>query len=179
MNNKLKRNGKYHISVIIVLLTMFIVVTYALFRSEIFINDNEYVMGEVKIDLNHGEKIFDFVNIAPNDVLEREFTITNLSPIDIYYQLYLTDIDGELSEQLIFEIYDENKLMDTFNASEFSESNPYISKNILSSNEEKTLKIKVYFLKQADNSYQGEYIHFDITAKGVQAKNNEQREFGE
>lgn len=173
----IKKKARNNLLVIILLTMMLSVTTWALFRSGIYIRDNRFVMGEVRIDLNHGQTIFDEINIEPGKTAVRDFTLTNLSPIDIYYRLYIDNVSGSLKEALIFEVLEDENVICQFKIQDFNKENPCVGNDTLASGEEKTLTMRVYMDEASENEYQNGSICFDVIAEGVQKKNNEGKEF--
>lgn len=167
------------IAIIIVLCVMLVVTTYALTMPRVAVVDNLFETGAVKIDLNHGEVVFDGsdINLEPGYRLKKDFTVTNLGTTPIYYRLYLENVEGKLTHALIFQIYEGDILLYEGQANYFTKQNYCEGTTPLLIGETRTLTALVTMRTDAGNDYQGGGISFDMTAQAVQSKNNPNRVF--
>ncbi len=181
MNNSgvTKKRAYGHIAVIIILVLMLAATTYALILSLVSADGNIFETGQVEIELNGGQTVFDGsdVNIAPGLSTEKSFTLENKGTADIYYRIYMENISGALQEVLTFEIYDQDKLLFSGKPKDLTKDSPCTSDTPLAPGEIKTLKAVVKMSEDADNTYQNGDITFDITVDAVQAKNNSNKVF--
>ncbi len=174
-----KQKAYGSIIVTLVLLVMLAITTYALFTSMVSVEENQFEMGEVKIELNDGKTIFDSVdlNIEPGYSVKEDFTVENQGTADVYYRLYLENVTGALYDALTFEIYDGETLLYSGDAQALTKENPCISQTALTAGETKTLTAVVKMKEGAGNAYQTGKINFDVTVDAVQAKNNPDKVF--
>lgn len=175
-NTKRKVYGS--IFIVLVLSVMLALTTVALFASVLTSEDNFFETAQVKIDVNDGQVLFDGnMHIEPGMTLKEDLVIKNLSTVDVYYRLYLENVDGALKDALIFKIYDGEELLYSASAADFSEQNPFVGQEILQPDQTKTLSLCVRMKETAGNMYQQQSIQFDLSANAVQAKNNPDKEF--
>ncbi len=173
-SNPTKKKVYGSIVTILVLFSMLAITTYALVVSMVSVDENEFEMGTVKIELNDGKTIFDGtdMNIEPGHSVKKDFTIENLGTADVHYRLYLENVAGELYNPLTFEIYDGEELLFSGKAKDFNKENPCLSKHPLAAEETHTLTAVVKMDEYAGNDYQNAGVRFDMTAEAVQARNN-------
>lgn len=161
------------------LIIMLAITTFALLLSFVGVDNNVFEMGTVKIELNNGELIFDGsdCNLEPNKTIVKDFTVSNTGTANVYYRLYLENVEGKLQNSLNFQIYEGEELLFDGIASELNQKNPCISHEILSCGETRRLKAVVCMDKLSDNRYQKGSLTFDMTVDAVQAKNNPDKAF--
>ncbi len=182
MNNYLSQTKKkaiFSMIAIFVLFCMLALTTYALITSFVSVEDNLFLTGRVKIELNGGKTVFDGsdMNIEPGRSLARDFTVENKGSADVYVRLYLENVEGALQEALTFSIYDGRTLLFTGKAKDFNENAACISGTPLSVGETRTLTAVVKMDASAGSEYQTAGITFDMTAEAVQSKNNPDKAF--
>lgn len=172
--NKLKRQIYGSLAVIILLVAMLSVTTYALVSSFVKVEDNHFQMGTVDISLNEGKRIFDGdgIILEPGSSVKEDFTIKNESSVDVYYRIYLENVSGELTDSLIFQIYEGENLIYSGLAGDFNIDDPCIGVSPLKVDEVKNLSVVVKMAEDSGNEFQDSYIYFDITADAVQVRNN-------
>ena len=157
---------------IAVIICSFVIMVFAIGFNEVFM-ETTLQTGEVKIDLNNGEVIFEknALNIEPNQTIIRDFTVKNIGTADCYYKVYLEDIKGELANQIIFEIYDEDKKMiKKVKPSNFTVNNAIDLKELLTPQEEVAFIVNAYLPKQSGNEYQKSEVTFSVVAEAIQSK---------
>lgn len=164
---------------IVVLCSMLALTTYALLLPSVTVEDNLFQMGVVDLELGNEEALFNTENasIEPGKTLVEEITLVNRSQVDLYYRLYLDQVQGGLEDQLIFRIYHGEQLLYQGTAGQLTLDNPCKDTTPLAAGETRTLTIQVYLPKQAGNDYQNQGLKFDIKVDGVQARNNPQQQF--
>lgn len=177
--NQTKKKVYGSVAAILVLFSMLALTTYALIHSMVSVDANQFEMGTVKIELNHGETIFDGsdMNIEPGYSVKKDFTIENLGTVDVYYRLYLENVTGELYSALTFEIYDGDELLFSGKAQDLNKENPCVGNLPLAADETRTLTAVVKMDEYAGNDYQNGGITFDMTAEAVQVRNNPDKSF--
>jgi hypothetical protein len=167
------------VAAIFLLSAMLLITTYALAMPSVSVIDNLFDTGAVKIDLNHGEVVFDGsdINLEPGYRLKKEFTVTNEGTTPIYYRLYLENVEGELADALVFQIYDGDTLLYEGEAKYFNKENYCEGTTPLLVGETVTLTALVTMRSEVGNAFQGSGISFDMAAQAVQSKNNPNRIF--
>lgn len=179
---KTKRLAIFRAILLIILILMLAATTYALVNlaQAEKVEENLFQMAKVEIDVNDDELVFDKDTwIEPGTPLEREMTVTNSSSEDVavYYRLYLSDLEGGLEDVIEFTIYHGDKLLYQGKASELTLENPCVDDEALPSGETRTLTFYALLPEEADGSYQGGYLEFDIQVDAVQERNNPDIEF--
>lgn len=177
--NKTKKKAVGSIVTITVLFCMLAITTYALIFSLVSVDNNQFDMGRVKIELNGGQRIFDGsdLNIEPGYTIKRDFTVENKSTVDVYYRLYMENVTGSLQEVLTFEVYDGDELLFRGKADKFTKESICQGSEPLSVGETRTLTMLVKMDENAGNEYQNGGITFDMTADAVQVRNNPDKQF--
>lgn len=172
--NNLKKQLYGSLAVIVLLVIMLTVTTYALVSSFVKVEENHFQMGTVDISLNEGKKIFDGEDflLEPGSSVKEDFTIKNESSVEVYYRLYLENVSGDLSDALIFQIYEGDALIYSCSAKDFNIENPCIGADSLNVGETKDLSLVVKMTEESGNQFQNGYMAFDITADAVQVRNN-------
>lgn len=170
------KNKKYVRSFIllIVLLSMFLMTTYALLVASLTIYNNTFVTGEVKINFNDSKKVFDETDfrLSPGSSISKRMTIQNIGTGAVYYRLYMENVSGDLNDRLIFRIYGDNRLLKQTKASEFTRDNALIFDAPLEVNQTVTYVMEAYLPEDTENVYQNGVLHFDLIANAIQTKNN-------
>ncbi len=178
-NSSVQKKVWKSIVAIILLFLMFAVTTYALVSSYLSVNDNLFETAKVDIDLNNGVPIFtqnDFA-LEPGRSNMKRFTITNNSTVDVYYRIYLNNIDGQLQDALTFEIRDGDEVVYTAKMDDFNQDTPFISNEVLSVGETKILSAVVIMDPKSGNRFQSESCTFDVVASATQVRNNPTKVF--
>ena len=186
-----KRKAYQSLIIIFILVVMLAATTYALALSFVSVDDNQFETGDVEIEINNGEAIFDDENlkIEPGYRLVKTFTVKNAGTADAYYRFYLENVEGSLQNSLIFSFYEGDvkdslagtnstvKPVLTGAAAELTKSDVAQGIGELKKGEEKTFTVLVKMKESAGNTYQGGYISFNLTAEAVQSRNNPNRVF--
>jgi len=164
---------------IITLFSLLAVITYALFYFTLTIEDNFFETGFVKINFNNGERVFDEndLALAPGDSIKKPMTIKNIGTGSIYYRIFLENVDGNLKDAIVFNIYDEGVLVKTVVTADFTFDNAFVSDVSLDVDEQKDYMVEAVMSSDAGNNYRDNYITFDFIARAVQSKNNPDKEF--
>lgn len=181
--NDLQRTRKKaarSIAGIIALAVMLTLTSLALVLSFVAVKDNIFQNATVQIELNGGRPVFDGsdMNVEPGAALKRDFTIQNTGTADVYYRLYLENVEGVLPGALHFEVYDGEERLFSGAADEWTRESPCVGELPLPAGETRTLTMLVKMEDAAGNEYQNASIAFDITADAVQVRNNPDRVFG-
>lgn len=166
--------------VVVIILTLCLCVTsIALIYSIVEVRDNEFITGEVRINLNDSVPIIaehEFL-FEPGMTVVKDFFIENQSTCDVYYKLFFDDIEGGLSSVLDITITDGSKILYSGKMTDMTETAVSAADDVLGISERRDLTIYFHFPKEAGNDTQGLYLSFTINAKAVQTQNNENKEF--
>lgn len=176
--NTVKKLTAGIITVIILAVCLFIT-TFALVRETIFVENNLFHTGSVKINLNDGNPIIEEHEFLfePGMTVKKDFFIENQSTWDVYYKLYFDNIDGGLADVLEITVKDRDKVLYHGTASELKRTDVGAADDILRINETRSLSVYFYFPKEIGNSAQDMTLTFDICADAVQTKNNPEKLF--
>lgn len=168
------KDNMFRIVILIALFISLSIAVFALGYSEVTM-ETVFQTGEIKIDLNGGKCIFDdkTMQLEPNRVIIEEFTVKNIGTANCRYKVYLTNIDGAMSDTLTFDIYDETKaLIKSIKLKDFTIENAIDLKTILKPGEMNTFTINAYIPASAGNEYQDNSVSFDMIAEAIQSDNN-------
>lgn len=180
--NDLQRTRKKaarSIAGIIALAVMLTLTSLALVLSFVAVEDNIFQNATVQIELNGGRPVFDGsdMNVEPGAALKRDFTIQNTGTADVYYRLYLENVEGALQKALRFEVYDGERQLFSGTADEWNSQTPCVGDAPLLVGETRTLTMLIKMEETAGNAFQNASIAFDITADAVQVRNNPDKVF--
>ncbi len=177
--NKLVKRLTASAAVIILLCICLAVTTFALVYSIVTVEDNLFVTGTVKIDLNNGRPVIeeDEFLFEPGMTVVKDFYLKNESTCDVYYKLYFQNIGGGLADVLQVKICDADKVLFEGTPAALTKANVAAADDILRLNEMRRLQISFHFPEEAGNETQSQYLNFDFAADAVQVKNNPDREF--
>lgn len=162
------------IAVIILLLICLTITTSALAYSVVSVKNNLFHTGVVKINLNDGQPVIqerEFL-FEPGMTVEKKFFIQNQSTIDVYYRLYLQNVEGGLADYLVITFLDGDRVLYQQTASSMTRDNALAAEDILRINERRDLTIRLYFPPMSGNDAQNKTMSFVLCADAVQTKNN-------
>jgi len=156
-----------------------VTITWALLFSMVSVENNFFGTGYVKIDLNHGVRVFDGSDLAlaPGDSVTKPMLLINNSSDPVHYRIYLENVSGALQQALLFNIYDEDTLLKSVVPADFDSGNAIESSEPLAIDGVKVFYIEAVMNECAGNTYEGEALTFDVVAKAVQSKNNPYKEY--
>ena len=215
MNHSLNMK-KLLISIIIIIIFMvcFVSTTFALIYNKVTVEDNYYQTGVVKVSISELQKIDKEdindslpINSDSNDIelkdflfepgmtVVKAFTVKNESSCDVYYRLYLDELEGDLADviEITITIDDDdndssndtilfsnviasNLSKDSINDDDFIKDNPN-SVDELEEGESKSYKIYFHYPSDSNNSGQDKSLSFKLSVEATQTKNNTDREF--
>lgn len=164
---------------LIILVFLFAISTAAILSNKLVLSDNAFSTGGVNIILNDGKQLFDendFV-LQPDASIKKEMTIKNAGTGPVYYKIYMENVEGTLSAALMFRIYKDGVLLKETSAQDFINANALISETPLEEGKTNIYEIEAYMSAFAANTFQKEYIGFDLVATAVQSKNNPDKSF--
>ncbi len=162
-----------------VCLVGFGVMTHALVRELLAVEENAFQTGKVSINLNDGKAIIeeDEFLFEPGMVVEKDFFVENDSTIEVYYRIYLEKIAGELSDILEVTLKEGDVVLYKGKAADMSEDVVDSSEQTLEPGETRWLSISFCYPKSEGNKGQSKEMSFSICAEAVQTVNNPNREF--
>ncbi len=181
MSDKNRGTGKRLTAsvVIIFLLALCLAITsYALVYSMMEVEDNIFLTGQVKINLNDGLPVIrdnEFL-FEPGMTVKKEFFVQNESTCDVYYRLYFQNVNGGLADVLQIKICDGDRVLYSGTPNGLN-GQVKAADDLLKINEKRELQIYFHFPQGAGNGAQQQYLSFDFTAEAVQTKNNPNKEF--
>lgn len=179
MNNSTSKKLSLSIVIIVLLSVCLFVTTSALVLSIVEVENNIFMTGSVKIDLNGGKPVInenEFL-FEPGMTVKKDFYVKNLSSCDVYYKLYFKNINGGLTDHIVITIKDQEKTLYEGNISDLTEDEVSACDDVLSLGQTKSLEIYFYFPPESSNEAQNLYLSFDFACDAVQAKNNPNKEF--
>ncbi len=164
---------------IVLLCVCLAVTTYALVMSIVTVEDNLFVTGTVKINLNDGKAVIseDEFLFEPGVTVKKDFFLKNESSCDVYYKLYFSNVSGDLANILDVTICDGETVLFKGTPQSLNRKAVSAADDVLHLNEQKDLQIYFHFPEEAGNEAQHCYLTFDFAADAVQTKNNTFKEF--
>lgn len=167
-----------NIIMVITLIFCWSITTYALAWHQVAVEQNSFTTGVLKLNLNDGEPVFDEeLYFEPGLMIQRNFTIANEGNIDAIYRLWISNIEGELDDELTVEIRDGKKLIFDGIFEDFIEEKVYGNNTTLLANEIKELTILIYLPEECDNTMQGKAVSFRLNYDAVQKDGNPNKDF--
>jgi hypothetical protein len=201
-----KAHTKLRRSIIAVLLLIlaWVLVTYAVATSEVDSDVNHAHTGKVDITLvdkagNANEKatLFDGsdTHFEPGATEVRQLWVRNDGTAAAWFKLYFTDVVGNLATVCDVTVTDlgpvdkagegvtgdttaEAKVLFSGKASELTLDSQSVTAGLLDGSQTRLIEIKLHYPESAGNAGQGQSLSFAIGATAVQAKNNENADFG-
>lgn len=167
------------IAVLIVLSLCLCITTVALVMSTLRVENNLFHTGLVDINLNDARPVIEENEFLfePGATVKKDFFIENNSTCDVYYKLYLSNVDGGLADVLQIIICDGDRTLYQGTASQLTRKKVLAADDELKIGEKKILTIYFRFPESAGNEAQNQILTFDLCAEAVQTKNNPNRLF--
>ncbi len=178
--NKITLRLSASVAIVVLLCICLAVTTLALVYSMVSVDNNLFVTGTVKINLNDNKPIIsenEFI-FEPGMTVKKDFFVKNESSCDVYYKLYFKNINGELADVLEVKIYSGDTVIYDGTPTELTRNNVLSTDDILRLNETKKLSVYFHFPENAGNETENLFLSFDFAADAVQVKNNSNKEFG-
>ena len=182
MGNKRNKTAKKLTRAIILAVFLAIclcITTYALVMAHVSVKENRFQTGVVDINLNDGKPVIEEHEFLfePGMTVKKDFFIQNESTCEVYYKLYFDKVTGGLANVLEITIQEGDKILYRGKAASLSNANVAAADDVLGVGERRNLTILFHYPEGADNSGQGHELTFDLCAKAVQTRNNEDKEF--
>lgn len=147
--------------VIIIVLCLFVIIASSIYAYNNFYNPTPEFTLTVESDSFES-------NTSKNNILEpgskivSNLKVENTRNKDVSYFIYLDKLDGDLKDKLIFNIYNEDKLVFSCLAIKFNEENAFIPPVLKAGGIHSFfIEIEIYDHKNI-NQYQGMSLYFDI-----------------
>lgn len=178
-NSNISKKLNASIAAVILLAIGLCITTFALIWATVSVNNNLFHTGTIKINLNDGKPIIqeqEFL-FEPGMTIRKEFFIENQSTWDVYYKLYLEEVEGSLADVLDIKICHGDIVLYEGKASELSRKDVKAAEDVLRLNERRVLTAYLHFPENEGNSTQSQYLTFTMKADAVQTKNNREKQF--
>ncbi len=181
MQNKTKTAKRLTASfgIIILLSICLCITTFALVLSMVSVEDNLFMTGTVKINLNDGKPVIEEHEFLfePGMTVKKDFYLKNESSCDVYYKLYFQNVNGGLADVLEVKICDDDKVLFEGTPKSLNKEKIGAADDTLRLGEIKALQIYFHFPEDAGNEAQNLFLNFDMAADATQTKNNPNKEF--
>ena len=182
MGNKQNKTAKKLTRAIILAVFLAIclcITTYALVMAHVSVKENRFQTGVVDINLNDGKPVIEEHEFLfePGMTVKKGFFIQNESTCEVYYKLYFDKVTGGLANVLEITIQKGDKILYRGTAASLNLTKVAAADDVLGVGERRELTILFHYPEGADNSGQGHELTFDLCAKAVQTRNNEDKEF--
>lgn len=182
MGNKQNKTAKKLTGAILlaVFLTICLcITTYALVMAHVSVKENRFHTGSVNINLNDGKPVIEEHEFLfePGMTVKKGFFIKNESTCKVYYKLYFDKVTGGLANVLEITIQKGDKILYRGTAASLNLTKVAAADDVLGVGERRELTILFHYPEGADNSGQGHELTFDLSAKAVQTRNNDKKEF--
>lgn len=173
-----ERNPRKKLNILLVTIILLVsglsITSFALTSSVVTLRNNRFTMSTgVELEINHGNPVFEGngVPYEPGGRYQSEFPITNPGPLDVWYRIYITDVEGGHGEDITVTIKEQDGTVLCQGKMNELDANKAATSS-LAAEEEKILSIEFCFSPDAENDAQGQTISFSITADATQKKNN-------
>ena len=182
MGNKQNKTAKKLTGAILLAVFLAIclcITTYALVMAHVSVKENRFQTGSVDINLNDGKPVIEEHEFLfePGMTVKKDFFIQNESTCEVYYKLYFDKVTGGLANVLEITIQKGDKILYRGTAASLNLTKVAAADDVLGVGERRELTILFHYPEGADNSGQGHELTFDLCAKAVQTRNNEDKEF--
>lgn len=172
----MSRNKKI-ITRVLFTISALILLVIAVLAYMVHYTNLETIIGTGTIDLNLNDDILIFeesdLNLQPGDSVMKDMFVENAGTESFYYRIYLEDVEGELAECTVFNIYDESgELLGTFETEDFNANHYFTTGEILDVGEKVSFKMEIIFVEGSGDYYQDAQLSFNVVASAIQSKNN-------
>ena len=182
MGNKQNKTAKKLTGAILLAVFLAIclcITTYALVMAHVSVKENRFQTGSVDINLNDGKPVIEEHEFLfePGMTVKKGFFIQNESTCEVYYKLYFDKVTGGLANVLEITIQKGDKILYRGTAASLNLTKVAAADDVLGVGERRELTILFHYPEGADNSGQNQTLTFELSAKAVQTRNNEDKEF--
>lgn len=184
--NKRKQNTeKLPKKIVVGIVTIFVLIFSLLIASYVFakevvgVNNNYFHTGRIKVNLNDGKPVIteDEFLFEPGMTVEKDFFVENVGTWDVFYKLYLKDVEGSLKDVLQITIKDNDGVLYYGTANELNKENVSTVNKELKVNERHNFKIIFHYPETSGNETKNSDVTFSLAIDVVQTKNNTDKEF--
>jgi hypothetical protein len=180
-SNETKRRLIVGLAVLVLLSLCLTATTFAIVWATVSVENNLFHTGIVKINLNDGKPIINEEKFLfePGATLKRDFFIENLSTWEVYYKVYMLNLEGDLGDKIYVKITpkDSNDILYEGLASELTRARVHAADDTLEIGERAYFTAYFTMPKNVGNEGQGLELAFDVGADAVQTKNNPNKLF--
>lgn len=182
MENKKQSAGKrltVELIITAVLVVCLAVTSAALSYASVAVDSNLFWTGTVDLNLNDGKPVIEENEFLfePGMTVKKNFFVENRSTWDVYYRLYLADVEGGLADYIEITILDGDRVLYTGLAGELTKETVQAADDLLKLKETRDLSIWFYFPPEAGNRPMDLSLSFTLCADAVQTKNNPNKLF--
>lgn len=170
------------VATVLALLLALGLATYAISQLKVTVDENYFKTGSIDINLNGGEPVIEKheFTFEPGMTVTKDFFVENpteTSSGDVYYKLYLKDVEGDLADVLILTVCDGDDVLYSGTAADFTDKNVQAAEKALKPGEKRDLTITFYYPWESGNETQSDDLSFTLWATAVQTKNNDGKAF--
>ena len=180
-NKRTKRRLIVGIVTLILLSLCLTATTFALVWATVSVENNLFQTGIVKINLNDGNPIINEEQFLfePGATLKRDFFIENQSTWEVYYKIYMLDLEGDLADKIDVTITpkDSDDILYEGFASELTRARVHAADDTLEIGEKTYFTAYFHMPTNIGNEGQNLQLGFAMGADAVQTKNNPNRLF--
>lgn len=180
-SSKTKRRMTTGLIAVILLSLCLTATTFAIVWATVSVENNLFQTGIVKINLNDGKPIINEEEFLfePGATLKRDFFIENQSTWEVYYKIYMLNLEGDLADKIKVTITpkDSDTVLFEGMASELTRSRVHAPDDTLAVGERSYFTAYFHMPREVGNDGQGLTLGFDVGADAVQTKNNPNRLF--
>ena len=179
---KRTKTGKRLVRSIVLTLILtvgFTVVAYATVRNLLTVETNSFQTGKVSINLNDGVPVVEEEEFLfePGMTVVKDFFLENDSTIDVYYRIYLENVQGGLADILDVTLMEGDNVLYQGKAADMTETNVDSPEDSLEIDEVRWFTISFHYPYDGGNVGQDTKMLFDVCAEAVQTRNNSNRDF--
>ncbi len=164
---------------IIVLIACWCIATFALVYFTVSVDDSLFQTGTIQINLNDGKPVIEENEylFEPGVTVVKDFFLENEGTCDVYYKLYLENMDGGLADVLEVTIQNGDAVLYQGIAADLTKENNSAADDVLKIGERRDFTITFHFPEDEGNALQSQHLSFDLSADAVQVKNNPDKLF--
>lgn len=145
-----------------VIASMLLILLFILIATSIYAAPNPIITEYININAN------EFLNdtktnlLEPGNMLTSKLEVINKTSATISYEVYLDNLEGKLADKLFFYVFQDEELLYTNIAKDFTKLTPFKPSPLLGQNTQ-VFYIAIAVIDSENLEYfQGEYLNFDI-----------------
>lgn len=150
------------------------VTTFAIGLSLVYVPDNMFRTGSIKLNLNDGRPVIqeDEFAFEPGVTVVKPFFLQNEGTWEVYYKLYFSNVNGDLADVLDVTIQDGSTVLYSGKMSALTRRTAPVAGKRLAVGQRRDFTVTFHFPEDSGNSYQCSDLTFELCADAVQTKNN-------